>query len=327
MTGFDMKLSNFEGGFMQGVLIRGMPIQVTHPGKVFWVGNSTAAATVPNRKTASDSNKGTFLAPFSTVNYAFSQCVASRGDIVMVLPGHAETFSAADGFDMNVAGVAMVGLGQGSLRPTFTFDTATTADCNISAANCAIYNCVFSANFADIVRCVQITAKNAALVNCEWTDTAVNMNWLSPIKATSTTDNNADGLWVEGCKWYSPDAAGLEFIEINATIQGFVCLRNYMVHEGTTNATLIFNATGKNFLGADIRWNHISTKITAGNLFIESDSTASTGIAAHNKFGHADTTGTHDNGLTGMGFRLFDNLSTSTASVSGFLLPAADSDA
>ena len=302
---FNSKMSNYPGGFANGVIIRGMPLHIVHPGHVFWVYNGTAMLT--GQRGGSNGNDGSFNAPFATVDYAISRCTASRGDIVMVKPGHSETFSAADGFDIDIAGVAVIGLGSGSLRPKFILDTAATADVNISAANCTLYNVVFEAGFADIVRGVQVTAANAAIINVEFTDQAADENWLTPIKATSTVDNNADGLWVEGCKWYSPDAAGLEFIEFNAQIKKLVAKHNYVVHEGTTTAVLILGATGKDLLGADIQSNFISTKITSGNLFIDSDSTASTGIMAHNRVGHADVTTTHDFGGTGMGFRLFDN--------------------
>src|SRR3990167_991761 len=321
-----MAMSNYSGGFKDGILIRGMPLTVTHPGKVFWVGNA-AAAKLPEHKSASDGNQGTFNDPFSTLDYAIGKCTASRGDIIMVKPGHSETYSAADGFALDVAGVAIIGLGVGSLRPKFILDTADTADVNISAANTSLYNVVFEAGFADIVRAVQVTAANVTLKNVEFQDQATDENFFTPIKATSTTDNNADGLWVEGCKWYSPDAAGLEFLEFNAQIKGLTFLDNYVVHEGTTTAVLILGATGKDLLGANIQRNYISTKITAANLFIDSDSTASTGIFAYNFIGHADVTTTHDMGYTGMGFRLFENRSTSTASLTGFVMPAADTDA
>ena len=33
--------------------------------------------------------------PFATIDYAVGQCTASQGDIIYVMPGHAETVSAA----------------------------------------------------------------------------------------------------------------------------------------------------------------------------------------------------------------------------------------
>lgn len=317
-----MPISNFPNGFANGVTIRGVPLALTHPGKVFWVYNGTAL--LPNQKAGSDGNKGTFDAPFSTVDYAIGQCTANRGDVVFVKPGHAETL-AADGFALDVAGVAVIGLGSGSLTPTFTL-SATTSDVNISAANCTLMNVRFSASTSDVVRAIQVTAANATIKDVVVPDTGATNEILTVVKATGTTDNEADGLWVEGCRAYGTSTAILEFLEFNAHINGLVFKDNIIINEGTAAGVAIAGATGKNLLNAYIGYNKTSNKATAGNLFIDSDSTASTGVAEYNMIGHADVTGAHDNGLTGMGFRLFENYSVSTASLSGFLLPAADVD-
>jgi hypothetical protein len=316
-------LSSYPNGFTHGVVIRGMPLSVNHPGKVFWVYNGTAL--LPGQRGGSNGNKGTFDSPFATVDYAVSQCVANRGDIVMVKPGHAETFAAADGFDIDVAGVAVVGLGSGTLKPTFTL-SATTSDVNISAANCSLVNVRFVPGTSDVVRAIQVTAANATISAVTVLDAGATNEILTVIKATGTTDNEADGLWVEACRAYGTSTAILEFLEFNAHINGLVFKDNIIINEGTAAGVAIAGATGKNLLNAYIGYNKTSNKATAGNLFIDSDSTASTGIAENNLIGHADVTTTHDNGLTGMGFRLFNNLSTSTASVSGFVLPAIDAD-
>jgi hypothetical protein len=69
------------------------PIVQTHPGRVFWVSN--ASTLLANQRGGSDGNKGTFNEPFSTLNYAVTQCVANRGDVIIVKPGHAENISSA----------------------------------------------------------------------------------------------------------------------------------------------------------------------------------------------------------------------------------------
>lgn len=315
-------LSNFPNGFANGVTIRGVPLALTHPGRVYWVYNGSAL--LPNQKAGSDGNKGTFDAPFATVDYAVSQCTASRGDVVFVKPGHAETL-AADGFDLDVAGVAVIGLGSGTLMPSFTLN-ATTSDVNMSAANCTLMNVRLVPSTSDVVRGIQVTAAHATIKDILVLDAGATNEILTVVKATSTTDNNADGLWVEGCRAYGTSTAILEFLEFNANINGLVFRNNIIINEGTAAGVAIAGATGKNLLNAYIGYNKTSNKATAGNLFIDSDSTASTGVAEYNMIGHADVTGAHDNGLTGMGLRLFENYSVSTASLSGFLLPAADVD-
>src|SRR5688572_22741309 len=119
-----MPLSNYPNGFPNGLAIRGVPIAQSHTGQVFWVGNSTVLP--PNQRGASDSNRGGINDPFSTLQKALDSCTASRGDIIFIKPGHAETVSSATALAFNKAGVAIVGLGSGTARPTFTLDTANT---------------------------------------------------------------------------------------------------------------------------------------------------------------------------------------------------------
>lgn len=154
------RMDNYPGGFRDGILIRGVPLHVTNPGKVFWVYNGTAL--LPNQRAGSDGNDGTFNAPFATVDYAVSRCTASRGDVVMVKPGHAETIASATALAIDVAGVAVIGLGRGSDRPTFNL-TATTSTITMSAANCTFWNCLVTGGVDAIVAVYTISAADCAL--------------------------------------------------------------------------------------------------------------------------------------------------------------------
>lgn len=142
-------ISNFPQGFANGLSVRGMPLLQMQPGQVFFLGNGPVLN--PNQKVGADGNRGTFLDPFATLDYAVNTgCSQARGDIVFVLPGHAETISTAAIATLRTAGVAIVGLGGGSNRPTFTF-TAAAGNIPLSASNMSIQNCLFVANFADVV--------------------------------------------------------------------------------------------------------------------------------------------------------------------------------
>ena len=76
-----MPISNYPGGFNNGVAIQGMPVLNNYSGNIFWVDSGTG----------SNGNKGTFNKPFATVDYAISQCTANNDDQVHVKAGHAET--------------------------------------------------------------------------------------------------------------------------------------------------------------------------------------------------------------------------------------------
>lgn len=106
--------------------------------------------------------------PFATVDYAIGRCTANSGDIIYVMEGHAETFVATNGFDVDVAGVTIIGLGRGAARPTFLLDD-TDAQVNIGAASAWIENVRFVAGISAVVAGVQVEGvTDAVFKNCEW---------------------------------------------------------------------------------------------------------------------------------------------------------------
>jgi len=141
-------ISNYPQGFANGLSVRGMPLLQMQPGNVFWLDNSSVLNVGANG--ASDNNRGTYLSPFSTLQGALNACSQGRGDIIFVGAGHAETISNATTLALNCAGVAIIGLGAGNMRPTFTFATATTANIPVRSSGVSIQNCLFLNNFASI---------------------------------------------------------------------------------------------------------------------------------------------------------------------------------
>lgn len=148
-------MSNYPNGFANGVTIRGVPLTMSHPGQVFFVNNSSVLA--PQGISGSDGNPGTYQKPFSTIDYAIGRCLAGRGDIIFVMPGHAETITAADAINLDVAGVAIIGLGSGSLRPRIDFNN-TAATVGVSASNTILKNLHFRALISAVVVGVNVKA-------------------------------------------------------------------------------------------------------------------------------------------------------------------------
>lgn len=141
--------TNFPQGFGNGLTVRGMPLTQAQPGENWFLDNSVVLNN--QQKPGSDGNRGTFIDPFGTLDYALNTaCNQGRGDTIFVGTGHAETISSATALKLACNGVAIVGLGSGSRRPRFTLDTAATANITVRAANISIQNCIFIANFADI---------------------------------------------------------------------------------------------------------------------------------------------------------------------------------
>lgn len=142
-------MTNFPSGFAAGISIRGMPLLQAQPGKLFYLSNCPVLN--PGEKPGSDGNRGTFLDPFATLSYAVNTaCTPGRGDVVLVGPGHFETISSASIAALNCSGVAVIGMGAGSMRPTFNFTTATTANIPVAGANMSVQNLLFTANFAAV---------------------------------------------------------------------------------------------------------------------------------------------------------------------------------
>jgi hypothetical protein len=321
-----MPASHFPNGFMAGITVRGVPITQAHPGKVFWVSN--AATLLQGQRGGSDGNRGDFNSPFGTLNYAITQCTAARGDVIFIKPGHAETISTATALALNVAGAAVVGLGTGSQRPTFTLDTATTATIGVSAANVTVKNCIFTANFADIVSVfTTTTAKYFTLEDCYIKATATNMNFLNVVDTDATT-NNCDGLALINNKWFEPDLATVGMVKMDGTNDDVTIDNNY-VRVGVNNnvATLMAIATGKVVTSLSCQNNRVyrlNTDTATGGLLITTDGSTNTGIIAGNFAQHADTAA-EVLVTASSGFGFFENRASGVAGATGYVLPAVDS--
>lgn len=129
--------------------------------KTFHV-NSTTTGAVDSANAGSTAAK-----PFATIGYAISQCVADRGDTILVGPGHAETVNAAAFIACATAGVSIIGTGAGSKRPTLTWATATDATITMTAANCRWSNFVFDLSLPSaLISGIVISAAGCRIDNC-----------------------------------------------------------------------------------------------------------------------------------------------------------------
>lgn len=262
-----------------------------------------------------------------TIVELFSGSRVAAFDTIVCLPGHSETITAAAGIAHNVANVSVIGLGQGAQRPTVNLGTATTASIAVSAANALWQNMRILSTFADVVTGFDVTAAGFNLLGCTGGDSAVDLNLKSLVKATSTTDGNANNIRLIGNKFISQDAATLGFFIHSADVLGADIEDNMIVSEGTGLATIFTSLTGKDIRMCSVRRNVLSTKATAGALAYSNDTASpnNSGIIADNYIGHADVTGQMSLGVVG-GCRMFNNLAVSTDALSGFVIPAIDVD-
>lgn len=266
---------------------------------------------------------------FTTVDAAIGACTANAGDTILVMPGHTETVTSTS-IAHDVAGVSVIGLGQGGMRPTFTHSTAA-ATITVTAANGAWKNCKFIANFADVAAAFTLgaTSTDFRIENCEFTETGTDLNWFN-IVVTGSTNNASDGLTVVGNFAHLQDAAAKAFISILGNLDRLVADDNTVITAATSDAAQFMTCSSKVLLAARVRRNVL--QITGANsgatvgLFQTGSSTTSTGIMSFNLVSSIDTTGALFN-TTGQGFALQENYVSGAVDKQGTLHPAADNPA
>ncbi len=223
-----MAFSDFPGGFADGVSIRNLPIVTTAPGKTVWLNNSTTLA--PGAIAGSDQNKGTYRQPKATLTGAMTAVggntvagsgslgpIANRGDLILVMPNHAETVAAAAGINLSVAGVQVIGLANGVIRPTISFATATTATLRVSSANCLMKGFIFQCNIASQAMMLDVRGKDFTLEECRFQEGSAQA--LIHINVGNAA-NDSDRFSCYRSEFYGPTAAAASAIKLNKALIG-----------------------------------------------------------------------------------------------------------
>jgi hypothetical protein len=243
-----MPVTNYPYGFNHGVSIRGMPVLNTYGGNVFWV----------NSVSGSNGNVGTRTEPFATLDYAIGQCTANNGDVIVLAENHAESLVAAtDAVDFDVAGITVVGLGNGDDRPTFTFATSTGANVVVDAANIEIGNCVFVCNIASQTNMISLSASadGAFIHDCEFREGSA--TGLSMIEWLGAADNVR--IWNN--RFYAPTAGNYdEAILIASTPTRWSICGNFIY--GDWDEGGINNAVGNIATLGEISYNQVTNLLT-----------------------------------------------------------------
>lgn len=230
-------------------------------GSVFWVHSGTGSNTA-----GYGYNPDT---PVATVDYAIGLCTASKGDVIMVMPGHAENIGSATACLLDVAGVKVQGLGWGKLRPTLTITTATAATVSITAANCWIDNIRIVSNFLNVAASITVaaTATGTRLTNLEMRDTSVVLGSLIGISVAA----DADDLYIDGLDYIQ---TALTAAATNVILMAGGCdrltIKNSKLYGACTGAVVGNTAAAS----SDVYINGIDLRNT--------DTTAGLGIAFHN---------------------------------------------
>jgi hypothetical protein len=306
-----MPLTNFPFGVSSfGVPVFGggnglIPIT---SGQYFWVdSNATGPGT-----------QGSFKNPFTTLAAAYVACVASRGDVIIMKPGHAETIATNTALALSKIGVSVIGLGSGSLRPLITL-TGTTAAVSIavSAASQTFRNFVITSGVIELAKAFTISAADVTIDGVDYRETVAANTILSFVTLT----NAADRFTLKNCtlKSITTSAGNASCFASVAGADDTAIVGNHIEWIGADNAVTcaIYNA------GAGLRMliaNNVF-KITGGTSVTVINATTCTGMAIYNSAGTAGTTITSNYQFDG-GYSI-QCFVTDTVNSNGMLDPAA----
>lgn len=138
-----------------------------------------------------------FDLPLATLDYAIGLCTASEQSVILLAPGHVEDYDdSTTGFDADVAGIKIIGLGHGSLRPRFDFNH-TTSKCILGANDVQIENVVLRPSVTSIVIGLEI---ETGITGCKIKDVEVAMGEAGDgtdefIKAIHLVSGNHDTIF------------------------------------------------------------------------------------------------------------------------------------
>ena len=178
---------------------------IVHGGAIFFV-DSTQANAVDNL-----SNGYQPTNPYATLSYALARPTASKNDVIYVMPGHAETVPTAAGINFNIAGVRVIGLGDGRNRPLITLGTAASASIDVNAANCGMHNIgVVATNVASTTAAMNIKAADFQLGSVQYGGCEFQLaNATNQAVLGVLTTAAASGLVVRACRFIDTTGASL----------------------------------------------------------------------------------------------------------------------
>lgn len=185
--------------FPNGASSFGMPLIGSGPvlttGNVFFVDSGNTASS--NANAAAEPSQ-----PAATIDGAVGKCTANNGDVIFVMPGHTENISSATSLVVDVAGVLIIGLGEGRNRPTLTF-TATAGSIEMDAANCRLSNIVLVTSITAVVVGINVDASDVTLDNLEMNWDETGDDWITMIDADAVSR-----CTIRDCQFVGEAAAG-----------------------------------------------------------------------------------------------------------------------
>jgi hypothetical protein len=305
-----------RGVKVNGVLAAGAVLDGTAPvgGHVYWVKAKTSAGYAAFYKehfVQYDNGKSSI---YHTITDAISACTANAGDVIYVAADYTETRTSA--ITVNKAGVSIIGLGSGQLRPTIT-GNGTIDAINVTAANVTIENLRFAAPGTDD----QTSDINVAAAGC----TIRNTFHIGSTTSKNKTDiitvaSGGDDLLVEGVYAYNTVVDCVSWLSLEAAVARPV-IRNCVVQGQFSTGVLMDEATATL---ATIR-NNVFKNTKAATAVVTFTTGNTTGVMSQNFCSGRHTT-IASNIVPGTGMDFHQNYVVEEAALNAIIIPAADAD-
>jgi hypothetical protein len=293
-------------------IMSALPLVVT--GKVFAVGSASVVNIQTVREVFGVDPEGVSRY-FATIAEAIAASVASRGDVILVAPGHAETLTAA--LAISKAGVQVIGMGTGLLKPTITVNGAVDG-VDMSGANTVLKNIHFTAPETDnATAMINVSAAGVTLEDITGIGSKTAKNFVDCI----TIASGADDLTIKNCEIYNSVVAVNSFISIEAAVARLKLVDVFAFGDVAT-AGIIDSATA-----TQMNWLRVNIAVVGTTKPAATLDSNPTGMIRNSNFSGTSTT-LAANGALGTGVRLFDVkvLEETGGAAQGALIPAVDAE-
>lgn len=252
---------------------------------------------------------------YSTIAAAISACVASRGDVVLVAPGHTETLTAV--LTLSKAGVSVIGLGSGSLKPALTSNGAI--DCvDITAAGVTFKNFHFPAPETDnATSAINVSGANVTIEDI----TGIGSQTAKNVVDMITIASGANDLTIRNVEFYNTTVAVNSFLSIEAAVARLRVF-DFFAFGDVATAGIIDAATA-----TQIHFKRVSVGVVGTTKPAATLDSNPTGLIENCNFAGTSTT-LAANAALGTGVRLFDVkvLEETGGAAQGALIPAVDAE-
>lgn len=257
--------------------------------------------------------------PLASIAYAHGLCTAGQGDTIYCRPGHVETIAAAAALTLSKSGVAVIGLGRGTLRPAITCN-GTDSQLVISGANVLLRNVLLVAGIDEVVSAISLSGAFCVLDGVDVVETTAKQ-FIQFLKTTTAGDD----VTIRNCKHRQATAAAAAqlWIELVGTDRAVIEDNDLQLTLQNGATCAVITSTGTAPKGITIRRNCIvqlggTTQVSAILLMA-----ATTGDVYGNRVAAGVTTLAGTVALASCYGA--DNLTSHTVNKSGILDPVVDS--